>query len=984
MSTNVTPSLDTATPTPASVEKQVAATASASNVIGEAGFQSSSIPGADSRVMVDNSVVSGAKETSNISALTQYTDVKEVDTAVVPWKQVPIADPAFTFPRGYFEVCERSVWLGSFQVNFEDPTAVPYVRLDVANCLLQYPFIRDKLSYPVNIRYNMEVQLRVLATNFHYGQLMVVWRPAFMPYIVGSKDERTFQQVCEMTDNEWGTFDTVWTASQLPHKILSVTAGNSITIELPWGLNKQYVPALWMMSTAYHPGFLDIYKLTPIAPTDADQAVIQVYARFKDIVGFGYRAVTSESSENSTPKTWKYISLSTSHWTFTPFDDKIVYGPNIVDGGKISWGNFGVNSGTTRTTPAHFQHAGKHGTILDWDTTPKFVPTAETEELQGYEVPDVTGGPLTQSWNTVMRRVNTIGSFIGRGLAFFGLSKPPIADIPQRFIEVAPPLGSSVGPDFTVSTGLNPASLVNNAPSDHDERTLIEKLGSTWMFLYWGKLSLNVVRLWVGPSLVMKAPVASRDAIVMSPATYVANRFRYWRGDLVYKIIFSTSSFVATRARISIHYLTPEQQLTVGLVPTQVVEVKGDTIVEGRAPFMLPQYWGKTSTYAVWAIDIVQQDTFVKYDASTSATPFFTVWYAFEGFQVACPYTAHPLGVYWATQNVDLEIVSTSYKAARDVRVADDPYPLESEEIQGDTELPGVTDTSSVTNVGMNDIPTSVYHIAKRYSGARGFSVSPFAPLPLLAAYDTTQLKPYELITYHPLSQAFNVLFRWARGSVCVVSNQLQSTCDVYNQANGAVYLYGRKGFMDDATQTWYESSAPFLSSWGGRLIAHRQPYRNQNAYLSAPHMVVQHNISGMAQAYSLGQFLGEDTPQVLFHPSVELGAVDFAWSFGDDLCLNGFMGVPVHFALQDGSLREALYKMDKKPPGKIVSSWIPTEPQGAVPSKRKFRRRLFRQTVSGKVDLGWAPESPISASSEGKLEVNPKRPPARLLRGKS
>jgi len=807
-----------------------------------------------------------------------------------------------------------------------------------------------------------------------------------MPYIVGAKDEEKFQQACELLENKWGPFDTVWTASQLPHKILSVTAGNSITMELPWGLNKQYVPSLWMMSTAFHPGFLDIYKLTPIAPTDADQAVIQVYARFKDIAGFGYRAVTSESSITSTPKTWTYFNVTPSRWTFTPFDTKEMYGPNLTDDGYIKWGSFGYNAGARYTQSSYFQHAGPHDVFLHWSTAdlPRSVPQqiSEREEIQGYEIPLVTGGPLTQSWNTVMGRVNTIGSFIGKGLAFFGLSKPPIPNMPQRFIEVAPPLGSSVGPDFTVSTGLNPASLINNQRSDHDEKTLIEKLGATWMFLYWGKLSLQLTRCWIGPSLVMKNSSAARDAMVMSPATYVCNRFRYWRGDLVYKIIFSTSSFVATRVRISIHYVTPEQQLTVGLVPTQVVEVKGDTIVEGRAPFMLPQYWGKTSTTPVWAIDIVQQDTYVKYDSTANATPFFTLWYAFEGFQVACPYTSTPLGVYWGCQHGAMKITSTSYKPTRDVRALDDPYPLEGEELQGDTELPGVTDMSSVTEVGMNDVPTSVYHIAKRYSGARGFSVSPFAPLPLFAAYDTTKATPYELITYHPLSQAFNLLFRWVRGSVCVVSNQLQSTCDVYNQANGAVYLYGRKGFMEDATQTWYESSTPFLSSWGGRLIAHRQPFRNQNAYVSGPHMVTQHSNTNTAISYSTGQFLGEDIPQVLFHPSVELGAVDFAWSFGDDLCLNGFMGVPVHFALEPSTLQPVLYSMDKKPSSSLAYSWYPVDPPDAVVTKRKFRRRLFRQTESGKVDLGWDPESPISSSSEGKREVNPKRPPARLLRG--
>lgn len=308
--------LDDAAATAAEVVQQVLDSVTANEIEGESGLDAVATTPPDSAEVVDDTVLTAAEENSMTSALTRYVDVQKTHDVVYPLHGLKIADPAFVFPRGYFDVVERSIRICTIRPPLIEPTGLPFVRIDIANALLSRDYIRSKFSYPVYIRYNLEVQVRLLATNFHYGQLMVVWRPAYAPLMncawSASGDEILcrFGAGANTVVSAPTAYDYVWTASQLPHKVLPVTAGSTVTLACPWSINRQYAPTRDMMGVPWHPGFLDIYCLTPLLPADIDRIAVQVFGRFKDCVGLGYRAVASPCAKATEPRLISYEQIN--------------------------------------------------------------------------------------------------------------------------------------------------------------------------------------------------------------------------------------------------------------------------------------------------------------------------------------------------------------------------------------------------------------------------------------------------------------------------------------------------------------------------------------------------------------------------------------------------------------------------------------------------------------------------------------------------
>lgn len=309
--------LDTAAPPISEVVQEITTAAKHNSQTNEKGLQKTSVSDESNADIIGATVLNNTSESTVTSALTQYMDVQNVESVDIPFEGAPISDPVFAFPKGYFDVAERSFGICTVKIDNGDPTGLPLMRIDIANALLSQDFVAQKFAYPLYIRYNLEVQVRMLATNFHYGQIMVVWRPAMAPIcnfdwsVHPDHYEAVVRNYCFPTAYDW-----IWTASQLPHKVMSITAGSTVTMSCPWTLNRQYAPTRSMLSLPYHPGYLDIYLLTPVLPTDIDRPALQVFARFTDVCGFGYRAVNSSHEPMGPPMTIKYIAkpLANVNW----------------------------------------------------------------------------------------------------------------------------------------------------------------------------------------------------------------------------------------------------------------------------------------------------------------------------------------------------------------------------------------------------------------------------------------------------------------------------------------------------------------------------------------------------------------------------------------------------------------------------------------------------------------------------------------------
>lgn len=878
------------------------------------------------------------------SALTDYTDVSATRTVRSKVTAVDILDKNFVFPPDYFRVVERSYPILNRTIVSDAPNQYP-LRLDIANALLGRQSIVNKLVYAKYIRFNLEVQLKVLATNFHYGQLMVVWRPSYAPYMpcfitpqgkdlhVDFKSSGTsyFSMVPGACP-----YDNVYTASQLPHHILPITAGSNITVKCPWTLNRQYVQTNIMMNSVNHIGFLDIYYLTPIAPTDIDPPRLQVYARFTDIVGFGYKApldICSNSgdfiyrryyknngdpyadnrvivqfpschswlAQQSTALSSGWDTWNLSDWTNVQRD--FATEPWWFDDGK-----------PRKSAPGFFQ---KHLSEKSKDTQDKKEESSQTEEksteeAQSGEIDAQTkGGALYSMFNSTVSTANTVASWVGDALAYFGLSKPPMKGVPQRFVHMAPPVSNAVGPDFCVSNGVNPESLVINDRSDHSEMTEISKMASILVYYGWGTISTNsrAIEGWLYPGFKIWPGSQNQRLSVgyRTPTSMLLERFCLWRGNLKYRFHFSCSSFVSARIAVTVRYENESSEEAIGMVPTQILEIKGDSTIEGEVPYLCPSPWlPANSAFAYVKVELL--DTPVTWKVSTAQPIYMTAWFGYPGFQVAMPFDRQNIGIPWASfdkgytkPNITPRVTTlslTNDKVEKDEEV---------EETQSGR-LPGVSDSNSTKNYGMNDIFTSLYHLAKRFNPVFGRVIAPFKPYVLFLTYESSSNAPKEchLITLQPSNSHFASCFRWVRGSYCLLNNGSYQMVDMLDPlytyhttsvdemaaclANKGPQDYGRSLYLFSVTNNHMNRS-------GQSLIASRTPFHSNYPFVSAPGIRITAGRTPAAMTWvSLVDYASEMTNVTvsdgLAQNNTRMPYMELA--YGDDVCYNQWMGCPL------------------------------------------------------------------------------------------
>lgn len=889
------------------------------------GLAQETIPDTLDSSIIENTVLTNASSNVETTALTEYHDAQTTQRAIVPYKGVDIVDANFVFPPGFFRVIERSVPLLTVNLPLLEPDVWPFLRLDILSGLLNLDFIQNKLNYPAFVRFNLEVQVKILATNFHYGQILLVWRPAYAPFLKGtwsgldmSKDVISLK----FFDAEWdpmGPYDSVYTASQLPHQILPITAGTSATMELPWTLNRQYVPTKEMCHPSYHIGYLDVYLITSVLPVDIDPPKIQIFARFKDIMGFGYRSVQNMRVSNSSA----IIRKCYYHQSGQPnINGSIVAVPKnraqntvAIAGPKI-WGvNFDAPKLTDPTWNLVRHWPVTRMSLKDYLSRKKKESfDLGSEVLQSGNIWEYNamqkGSLLSEATTKITKTANAIASFIGSGLAMLGLSKPPTPEMPMRIYEVAPPLASSVCPDFTISTGINQVSLVKNSSDDHPEQILFDKMAAIPTYMGYDIFNNNsrTFQKWFGVRTCRHH--VEKGFVIHTPGSLIASRFEYWRANFYYKLHFSSSSFVNARFAVMIEYFD-DGELQQGIVPTQYVEVKGDIVVEGEVPFLHPQPWASTtdpSGATPFRLTVTMIDDPVSWKADQFPPIVMSVWYSWKGLQVAGMSAPIEYGVLWGFASSLFPIPQVNDTETQITKAMET---FES------NDLPGKVPALPPVDCGMNDIPLSAYHLAKRYVEGRGASFTPFAPFFMLGSLPSSSRNATYLLTYAPINAMFMKCYRWVRGSANLLVDNVSVCMDEYGPPED-------NKFHQMIGQTWSSNkydfhrlcqSRPYLKKFGQKLLAIRQPYRSNVPYVSGPHVFITSisdtlSYSNM-RTYSMAESLkGEvlDTFNFSQDDESSRAAIPFSFSYGDDICYKQWLGCPTMALLNQQNLSEILW----------------------------------------------------------------------------
>lgn len=748
------------------------------------------------------------------------------------------------------------------------------MRIDPMNFLIEDPFIRDKIASTTFIRYEMEVQLKVVATKFHYGAYIIVWRPYYaagqtaLAYFTATVagDEILICAPPPSGKRQYSTYDTVFTASQCEHTTMSLTAKNTIKIPVSWNVPYQYVPTAKMTDPRYHPGFLDIYKITPTGPEDIDAPEFAVFAAFTKIRGWGYK------SEANPPRKLVYVNAAQGTWSSTTKSSWSVPIPVMPDINldPVQW----TRSNLSRKKLEIFSAQGSE---------------LETFDAQGLDTKSETEKQTTGSWLMdtahwvldTSKSVLTLFSPLGPLLGFFGLSRPADATPIARMMLANIPMSNALGPDCCYSTAMNPYNLLeaDNMPQEK----LITSVAAVPTYLGWFKFSNTDPDTRVfsfSPTHVH--PVGNHTALM--PAAYILNRFRFWRSAIRMHIRFFSSSFVSVRVAVYITYNDAGGR--VGLVPTRVVDVNGDNECDVELPFLFQTPWYDTSfgyDFSNMFNVTIEQVTDIVSDEATEGKPVFcTMWASFPGLQVSGPCAMKEL------------TDSFTYKPAMTYDAQCEEYDAQGED------LPGLGTCSNQNGVkwAMNDVPASLYHLAKRYQPAKAASLFPYLVPSSTGKSSAAEEDVY--INDAPDYQYYAMLYRFYRCSINVISKNTKCIENVVG--------YGESFRDGTATRNYFLSTDPFTLGTMGVTNA-RIPFRSGVNYLPSPTFgfaptvtttvdddgnLATYDVTGVAWANSLDQtdYGTRIGTQCVAAPDGEKN--DLYLAAADDLDYHTFIGTPL------------------------------------------------------------------------------------------
>lgn len=917
-------------------------------------FQKEGNQNSNSDAVLADTTLSDVPLVAHTSALSRFHDVAPIADTHLNIDNSKVVDANFVFPKGYFSVCERMLPILTAKLPSTTPTPYPYLRIDPLSPLLATPMIKDKFRNVINIRYNMEIQIKILATHFHYGQLLVVFRPAYFPYLKlrtalindESKGPYTSCLTIKESWEPYGPFDSVFTASQLDHKILPVTAGSSVTISVPWSCNFQYAPVWKCANFRYHIGFLDIYMLTPIYPADADACSLQVFARFADIEGFGYMSndginaylpiPNSYGIDGEEEKSDNYALVPYSPATIGCFMNNMSYGLNLQDITVINnkkldvyarWNNYqGQFKGATKTLYAGFDQEPRIRNFKELATSEKI--THSDGQKQKDEAQSMEEANSVLGWSRSVARsiFSRIASTVSGQKVSDGLCKVVPKRLPQSMFLQAPPFPLSVAEDFTTSTGYINQDLVPVPKNEHSDKTDLSNLAATYTYMGYRAFTSS------GRSSSFKfSPFKAifntfQDACVMTPASYIAHRFAFWRGSFKYRVHFSSSAFVNVRFAIRPSYT---QFTSNGITPTQYVEVKGDAVVEGEIPYLFSAPWARCDNNDMcYQLDIeMMQDSLVAWKKDIASPIVATLWIAMGDFQVAQPRLSTPMIIPWGfgawfegsyPTEPDLASIPRRERALMPpsqkkqyISKLDLKWPYYEEVQSGD--LPGTIQPHETFSIGMGDIPQSVYHIAKRYIPCRATCLVPLAPL-MLVATRTNVWRGSHYATYYPNTIYFAALFRWVSGSANVVADSVNSIVDVpFLNGPYELFIHDKELQHSSEISLMLGQFHPFTMKMSNNMIAIRQPFRSQVPFVSSPHLFYswdrQASYDGChAQAMTAGPSPPESLQALFFDHANREASNRVMWSFADDLCYKQFMGIPMQGACYYSRLATAMY----------------------------------------------------------------------------
>nr|WOC29232.1 hypothetical protein [Cryptolin calicivirus 1] len=798
-------------------------------------------------------VLGEATITRTTENLTQFVDTRIAQESCSEMPRMPTLDASFQWERAYCQALERWVKLDDTELNTA-LLSTPVARLNPLVAILNERYVNQRFYQAVAARFDIEFEIRVVATRFHYGQLMAVLRPAlFQNQATLNAVVTENPRIAQMVQKEWGAWDSIYTASQNKHEVISITQGAPVTMCMKWHYPYNWVPTFniacvqegkinhTIVGEILRFGMLDIYNLTGAYPTSMDKPHVVTWCRFKNLQLFGFQS-------------------------FFPRLATLVYKKPAED----------VAVGQMKED----EHAEMGQT---WNTS--YTWAAKLESLV----------------------VGTIRSFASV-LAFFGLSNPRNEAGPTPMMMLPLNTATSCGRSPALSLSYRLDDKQASFMSEEDkEMMLYHKIAAIPSFRSTTTLT-NSARAIAFVSN-MNSTRRYGHGFVSPPAGYIKKYFAMARAGQKFYFQFCASAVVNARVRITI---APEIPTTKDVGSfyqiTRVVDIQGDVLEVIEVPYF------ESTMYSLdggsWRVVIDLVTDIISTEETESKPILMALWIAFTGAEYAVhsipqvantaffdylpgcyekQSTANPLlklGKRAIDQTPDQSVEYSDDEDKRDIRQLSLRATAEG---QIDDAVPAMVGKISEGGQGhgLNSSPTSVLHSIKRLSswfadttpGKEAVTVRPTRP----AWFSETGENPRHYVKggiFHFMSW----MFKYYHGGTNVYRHDqsetamaIEATFDAGDQPLNPVTV---------ESKNWELGGGVIYAGYGGRAALIHIPYRALVPYTFTEIPLYGTIDSGAtAPEWSYGTRYGQ-LPYVS-----NMGR--FSFSAAEDFEMFGFMGCP-------------------------------------------------------------------------------------------
>lgn len=278
--------------------------------------------------------------------VTEFADQSHEIQVVVPAKVEEVPNP-YVY-QGLKEFLERPVPVLTFTWALASAYGTCIQRLVFPDVLFNLPFFWEKLRHFQYIRGGLHFRVKINATLYHYGKLLMVWRPMSLGKTTPGYG----------TTARAGAYDNIHTLSSYPS--IQVTPNSSETQEMRVSY---FLPVSWINLLAYgsarganagtrskqrnlmNMGVLEFWVLTPLQASGAagdPPATVSVYANFENVELSGYTPMQITYENQSIVNLTNLIMPNGFN-----FDNVVL---PIAQSGRITSNTAHANKGIWKTT----------------------------------------------------------------------------------------------------------------------------------------------------------------------------------------------------------------------------------------------------------------------------------------------------------------------------------------------------------------------------------------------------------------------------------------------------------------------------------------------------------------------------------------------------------------------------------------------------------------------------------------------------------